>query len=132
MFFFDIDTNIEKPKTVVLERPQYRTRYRIRYRVRYVIYCSKTGPSIPRPPSIDSNEDREMDFDDHRDFMDQDILAGDLPTSQPGPIHQFLTGMPDWMNMSTEDLNIALENMPIPLEGPVPPGISLQEAIQVF
>ena len=97
-----------------------------------MIISSKTGPSFPRPPSIDSNEDREMDFDDHRDFMDQDILAGDLPTSQPGPIHQFLTGMPDLMNMSTEDLNIALENMPIPLEGPVPPGISLQEAIQVF
>ena len=115
-----------------MERPQYRTRYRIRYRVRYVIIGSKTGPSILRPPSTDSNEDREMDFDDRRDYLDQDISAGDLPTSQPGPLHQFLTGMPDWMNMSTEDLNIALENMPIPLEGPVPPGISLQEAIQVF
>ena len=99
-----------------------------------MIISSKTGPSIPRLQSIDSNEDREMDFDDQREFMDQDILAGDLPTSQPGPIHQFLTGMPDWMNMSTEDLNIALENLHIqsPLEGPVPPGISLQEAIQVF
>ena len=92
---------------------------------------SKTGPSIPRPPSTNSNEDHEMDFDYQRDFMDQDILAGDLPTSEPGPIHQFLTGMPYWMNMGTEDLNIVLENLPMPLQEPVPPGISIQEAIQV-
>ncbi len=76
-----------------------------------------------------------MEFDEQRDYMDQDIPAGDLPTAKPGPIHQFLTGMPDWMNiiMSTEVLNIAYSCLfPIPLEGPAPPGISLQEAtIQV-
>ncbi len=54
-----------------------------------MIISSKTGPTVSSPPSIDSNEDREMDFDEPRDFMDQDIqarFAGDLPTAEPGPI----------------------------------------------
>ncbi len=58
-----------------------------------------TGPSLPRPPSSDSNEDREMDFDDHCDFMDQDNPAGQFPTVDPGPIHQFLSGIPDWLTI---------------------------------
>ncbi len=89
-----------------------------------------TGPSLPRPPSSDSNEDREMDFDDHRDFMDQDDPAGQFPTVDPGPIHQFLIGIPDWLNFNPEDLDWALESLPIPLKGPSPPGISLQDAIK--
>ncbi len=72
-----------------------------------------------------------MDFDDHRDFMDQDIPAGQFPTADPGPIHRFLSGIADWMNINQEDLDLALESLPIPLEGLIPPGISLQEAIQV-
>ncbi len=54
---------------------------------------SYTGPSRPRPPSSDSNEDREMDFDDHHDFIDQIVHAGQLPTADPGPIHQFLSAI---------------------------------------
>jgi hypothetical protein len=72
-----------------------------------------------------------MDFDYHRDFMGQNIPAGHFPTADPGPIHQFLSGIPDWMNINQEDLDLALESIPIPLKGPIPPGISLQEAIQV-
>jgi hypothetical protein len=47
------------------------------------------GPSVPRLPSMDSKEDCEMDFDDPRDFMYQDIPAGGFPTvsADPGPIH---------------------------------------------
>jgi hypothetical protein len=65
-----------------------------------------TGPTLPRPPSCDSNEDREMDFGDHHDFMDQDVPAGQFPNADPGPIHQFLSGIPDWLNFnpSPEDL----------------------------
>jgi hypothetical protein len=37
------------------------------------MFSSKTGARVPRPSSIDSNEDREMDFDDHRDYVNQDI-----------------------------------------------------------
>jgi hypothetical protein len=96
-----------------------------------VVWGSYTGPSLPRPPSIDSNEDREMDFDDDRDFMDRDDLAGQFPTADPGPIHRFLSGIPDWLNFNPEDPDRALESLPIPLEGPVPPGISLQDATEV-
>ncbi len=72
-----------------------------------------------------------MDFDDHRDFMDQDDPAGQFPTVNPGPIHQFLSGIPDWLNFNPEDLDWALESLSIPLKGPSPPGISLQDAIEV-
>jgi hypothetical protein len=50
---------------------------------------------------------------------------------QPGPIHQFLSGIPDWLNINPEDLNRALESLAIPLKGPSPPGVSLQDAIDV-
>jgi hypothetical protein len=96
-----------------------------------VINNSYTGPSLPRPPSSDSNEDREMDFDDHRDFIDQDVPAGQFPTADPGPIHQFLSGIPDWLNFNPEDLNRALESLPISLKGQSPPMISLQDEIEV-
>jgi hypothetical protein len=69
-----------------------------------------------------------MDFDDHRDYMDQDDPAGQFPTVDSGPIHQFFSGIPDWLNFNPEDLDRALESLPIPLKGPVPPGMSLQDA----
>ena len=84
---------------------------------------------VPSPPSRDSNKGREMDFDsdDLRDYMDQDIPAGHSTTAAPGPISQFLTGMPDWMNMTPDDLNTGKENHPIPLSG-----ISLHGGIEVI
>ncbi len=83
-----------------------------------MIEGSYSGPRLPSPLSIDSNEDRELDFDDHRDFMDQDDPAGQFPTADHGPIHQFLIGIPDWLNFNPEDLDRALESLPIPLKGP--------------
>ena len=120
-------------KTLKLERPQYRTRYRLRYRILLVsmIFSSKTGASVPRPPSIDSNENREMDLNNHNHNMDQDIPARLFPTARSGPIAQFLNGMPDWMNMTPEDIDLAVESLPNPSEGHILPGISLQEAIEV-
>ena len=76
-----------------------------------------------------------MDFDDHRDFMDQDVPDSEeqsrFPTADPGPIHQFLSSIPDWLNFNAEDLDQALESLLIPLKGPVSPGVSLQDAIEV-
>jgi hypothetical protein len=91
-------------KTLELERPQHRTRY--------------------------SNEDREMDLNNYNDNMDQGIPAWQFPTAQSGPIAQLLNGMPDWMNMTPEDINLAMESLPNPSEGHILPGILLQEAIE--
>jgi hypothetical protein len=106
---------------------RYRTLYRIRHRCIYMILNSVTGPSVRHLPSRDSGEEREIDFDDHREYMDQEIPPGQFP----GPNHRFLSGMPDWMNITQEDLSLALQSLPIPLQGLILPGISLQEAIQV-
>ena len=73
-----------------------------------------------------------MDFDDHRDYLDQDPLDGELPTAESGPIAQFLSDVPDWLNMSPEDLNKALETLPIPFEGQPLPRISIHEDIEVI
>jgi hypothetical protein len=45
-----------------------------------------------------------MVSDDERDYMDQDIPARQFHTAQSGPIAQILDGMPDWMNMTPEDI----------------------------
>jgi hypothetical protein len=44
-----------------------------------MIFSSKTGASVPPPQAIDSNEDSEMDLNNHRDNMGQDILAQQYP-----------------------------------------------------
>jgi hypothetical protein len=82
-----------------------------------MIFSSKTGASAPRPPSIDSNEEREMDLNNDNNNMDQDIPARQFPTAQSGAITQFLNGMPDWINMTPEDINQAVESLPNPSEG---------------
>jgi hypothetical protein len=60
--------------------------------------------------------------------VDQDIPAWQFPTAQSGPIAQFLNGMPDWMNMTPEDISLAVKSLPNPSEGHILPGILLQEA----
>ena len=56
-------------------------------------------------------------FEDQHDYMDRDITAGQFPTADPGPLHHFLSGMPNWMNINQEDLNpLDLESLPIPLK----------------
>jgi hypothetical protein len=47
-----------------------------------MIFTSKTGASVTSPPSIDSNEDRELDLNNHNDNMDRDIPARQFPTAQ--------------------------------------------------
>jgi hypothetical protein len=64
--------------------------------------------------------------------MDQDIPAGQFLTAQSGPIAQFLNRMPDWMNMTPEDINLAAESLCNHSEGHILPGISLQETIEVI
>jgi hypothetical protein len=83
---------------------------------------TKCSSASPRLPSRDSNEDNESDFDDLRDYMDQFIPTGQFPTAESGPIAQILTEMSDWMNMTPEILNLALEILRfpnLPLERPI-------------
>jgi hypothetical protein len=79
---------------------------------------------------IESNEDSKMKFDNYSDYMDQYIPAGQFPTAKSGPIAQFLNGMPDWVNMTPEDINLAVESLPNPSQGHIPPAISLHDAIE--
>ncbi len=80
-----------------------------------MIFSSKAGPRVPRLLSIDSNE-REINFDtlwDYNHYMNQDIPAGQFPTTETGQIAQFLTCMPDWMKMNQDGPNLALESLSI-------------------
>jgi hypothetical protein len=69
----------------------------------------------------------KMDFYDLRDYMDQSIPARKFPTAKIGAIAQILTDVPDWMIMTPEALNVALESLSIRIEGPISPELSLQE-----
>jgi hypothetical protein len=71
-----------------------------------------------------------MDLNNHNDNTDHDIPARQFPTALSGPVAQFLNGMPDWVNMTPEDINLAVESLPNPSEGHILPGILLQEAIE--
>ena len=59
-----------------------------------------------------------------------------LPTQHApaaGPYARFFADMPDWINMTQqepEDIK-SWEDLPLPAVGHVPPGISLEQAIQV-
>jgi hypothetical protein len=106
---------------------------KIRRKWRKIRFCY-TGPSAPRQLSRGSNEDDSLDFDDLRDYMEQNISAGQFQKvsyCRIWTIEQFLNEKPDLMNMTPHDLNPALESLPIPVKRLISPGISPQEAVQV-
>jgi hypothetical protein len=51
-------------------------------------FQNRTKCSAPRPPSKDINKDNEMDFDDLRGYMDQDIPARQFTITEFGPLAQ--------------------------------------------
>jgi hypothetical protein len=63
----------------------------------------------------------------------EDIIAGQFLTAQSGIwiLAQFWNGTPDWMNMTPDDIDQAVESLPNPLDGYILPIISLQEAMEV-
>ena len=80
----------------------------------------------------DINDDRrDMDFDDVRDFAYQDLPCPQSYNGLIGPLADFLSAMPDWVNILESDITQELQGHPVPLPGPVPSGISLTEAIEV-
>ena len=70
------------------------------------------------------------DQDELLDFADQGPLPSPTSTAVPGPLAQFLSNMPDFMEWIEEKLQRALDSLPVPRPGPSPDGISIREAIQ--
>jgi hypothetical protein len=84
----------------------------------------------PIVPNSDEEEDGDwqMDADDLRDYLEQDILPPQRPAAT-GPYASYLASMPDWMPQ--HEYNKSWEALPLPAVGPVPPGIPLEKAIKV-
>ena len=82
-------------------------------------------------PDNELDDDCSMDEDERLDYADQQPLH--LPTSTGvfGPMAQFLSDMPDFLEGIEESLQRALDALPIPTPGPPPDGINILEAIQV-
>ena len=72
-----------------------------------------------------------VDQDELLDYADQGPLQSPTATAVPGPLAQFLSNMPDFMEGIEESLQRALNYLPVPTPGPSPDGISIHEAIQV-
>ncbi len=87
-----------------------------------MVLSSETGAGVPRLPSIESNKDHEMDFNHNSDNMDQDISAGKFLTAHSGTTAPFMNGIPDWMNMTPEDINQALDDY---MDQDIPVGLFL-------
>ena len=74
---------------------------------------------------------RPMDQDELLDYADQGPLPSPTATAVPGPLAQFLSAMPDFMEGIEESLQRALDSLPVPRPGPSPDCISIHEVIQV-
>jgi hypothetical protein len=58
------------------------------------------------------------------------FLLGSSQLPNLDPFAQFSNGMPDWMNMTPEDFNNAVESNLNPSQGHIPPAVSLQDAME--
>ena len=67
----------------------------------------------------------------------EDVLHNPPPSPMqhyPAPrnsIACFLCDVPDWSVLDKQALDKAISQLPVPLPGPVPAGISIQDALQV-
>ena len=82
-------------------------------------------------PDNELDDDCSMDEDERLDYADQQPLHLPTPTGVFGPMAQFLSDMPDFLEGIEESLQRALDALPIPTPGPPPDGINIHEAIQV-
>ena len=89
------------------------------------------GPATTQLADNNDDNGREKDNDDVQDFAYQDLPSPQSYNGLIGPLADFLSAMPDWVNLLESDITQALQGHPVPLPGPVPPGISLTEAIEV-
>ena len=83
------------------------------------------GPAPhPSAPPSDAGHNPPWDSDDERDFAEQDYSPPSPMSHYPGslnPLLQFLSHIPDWNSFDKSALDRALEGLPVPMPGPVPP-----------
>jgi hypothetical protein len=86
----------------------------------------------PIVPNSDEEEDGDcqMDADDLRDYLEQDILPLQCPPAT-GRYASYLASMSDWINMTQDEYNKSWEALPLPAVGPAPPDISFERDIKV-
>ena len=120
----------------------YTMSYTMSYIISYTISFSQAEtmcrPAVPvplrAPDSGDEDEQRPWNIDDERDFQDQQSPPPSPMQHYPAPrnsIARFLCDMPDWSVLNKKALDKAISQLPVPLPGPGPPGISIQDAIKV-
>ena len=93
-----------------------------------------TGPVPSLSPQDSNDQDRAWDSDDERDYADQQSPPPSPMAHYPGlqdPLARFLSTVPDWRVLDKVALENAIKGLPIPVVGPAPSGISLQDAIKV-
>ena len=73
-----------------------------------------------------------MDDDELRDYQDQFLHDFGRLQAARGPISQFRADMPSTMHSFQDDMPKAIDGLPMSSAGPVPPGLSLLEAIEVL
>ncbi len=94
---------------------------------------SSPAPQPSAAPS-DAWDNPPWNSDDKRDFQDQQYSPPYPMSHYPGslnPLVCFLCDFPDWNSLDKSALDNALQGLPVPIPGPAPQGISLQEAIKV-
>ena len=69
------------------------------------------GPATTQLADDNDDDGREMDFDDVRDFADQDLPCPQSYNGLIGPLADFLSAMPDWVNISESDITQALQGI---------------------
>ncbi len=75
-----------------------------------------------------------MDEDDLRDYEDQQYIPPSPMAYYPGaldPLVRFLSDVTNWSALDVAVLDNALKGLPVPMAGPAPRGISIQDTIEV-
>ena len=72
------------------------------------------GPATTQLADDSDDDGQEMDFDDVLDFAYQDLRPQSY-NGLIGPLADFLSAMPDWMNILESDITQALQGHPVPL-----------------
>ncbi len=78
----------------------------------------------------DDDQDRDWKSDDQRDFEDQQPALQSPMAQYPGSRNPLARFLPNVV-LDKAALDKALQGLLVPMAGPAPPGISVQEAIKV-